>query len=223
MQISWLNSTVNFTSRIEVINNSIDFTKRVKSCSAIVNEWSYKDIIKAPQAGTMGIRSCTAGGIITKSKTGIGDMFNVVLFHINPRNKDNSNFTEIEKFILNKIGDDEAVEGFLIGSKTPITSEEYLEMVSENSIDEDEQTTNKYLLQSTKMFENFDNLMKSLKIPYSKLQGLPIFGRAHIFYSSDSDKWVVYAKKFDNAEGNIKKSLQQYFDDVFICEKDELV
>lgn len=224
MQILPLNSSVNFTSSIEVINDYQKFEQITKNCLDLVDEpWTYKDIIKSSQGKTKNISSCTAGGIITRNSKDISARDNVILFHINAENKENSDFEEIKKAIIDKIGDDEVVEGFLLGGKKPITSEQYEEVINRSHVEKDEQALNKILSHSMDMFDNFEKLMQSLKIQYSKFKGLPLFGKANLFYSSASDKWVVYARDFNDYECNIRKSLKNYFDDVFVCEKDNVV
>lgn len=224
MQILSLNPSINFTSSIEVIHDYQKFGQIVGSCSASVGApWTYKEIIKAGEACTRDICSCTAGGIITRNHTGAGERDSVVLFHINAENKKNSNFEEIKKAIIDQIGEDEPVEGFLLGGKKTVNSDQYEEIINRSHVEEDQQSLNKILSHSIEMFDNFEKLMQSLKISYSKFKGLPLFGKANLFYSTVTDKWLIYARDFHNYDGDTQKNLKNYFDDILICEKDKLV
>lgn len=157
--------------------------------------WTAKEIVRAPYAYTTGVKTCTSGGILVGSeKTSLSD---VVMFHIDPDNVDNSHFKKIEETIWDKIGDDNPIQGFLLGSK-------------------------KHWKQSTELFNMFEEFMAKLRIPCSKLRGIPT-GKgdfANIAYNASEDYWVVCSSAIPNVN---EKEIVRNFDEVVLSPKDKLV
>lgn len=107
--------------------------------------WTYKQTIRSVQACTEPINACTAGGIFVLNKNKLLD---VVAFHIAPFDSENADFRLIEETIIDKIGSDEPVSGFLIGSQ-------------------------KIYKQSIEIFDKFKQFLgNKIKIPFSSFEGL---------------------------------------------------
>lgn len=191
------NSQVSFKSNIKFMPNEL-FLKEVERFGQFkyVNyPGTSKEIVRSPYAATGGIKTCTAGGILVRNDK--SKMFDVVMFHITPFEEANSNFKTIERVILDEVGFDQPIQGFLLGSK-------------------------KIFKLSSDFFTKFETLMHKLNIPYSKFKGIPTGNADYVdlAYSARDDQWSVFASAINhiNADEIVKN-----FDDVFISEKDKLI
>ena len=197
------NTQVSFKSNIRFTNLN-GFKRVVRDFPISVDRpWTAKEIIRAPYAWTAGVKDCTAGGILVgKDRKNITD---VVMFHISPSDKDNSDFEIIKRAIMDKIGSDKPIQGFLLGGK-------------------------KICQGSVEMFDNFEKLMKELKIPKTKFKGLPVGGHsAHIAYNAGRDEWVVAATAIEDinkkvfAKTDLQSEIFSKFQKVVISKYDKLI
>lgn len=213
------NSQISFTSGLD-FKSKKGFLKKVRSFKRKIyvdSPWTSKQIIKARQAYTKGIITCTAGGIVVER----GKNKYVVMFHINPDNKED--FEVIKKVIIKKIGKDKPCQAFLLGSSNDIIG-----------------------LGIQELFKNFEKFItKELKIPCTKFNGLAHNLEVHIAYDGYEDLWTIFAnakrllnkeknfyinalqlsskeKKSPNREKILMKYLKMCFGKVFICKKDNI-
>lgn len=171
------NTKISFTSRILAVNDFEKFRERVKPFEInITDPWTAKEIERGQQAFTIGVMTCTAGGIITKSKDLGG--FDVVSFHMQPPQDHynfgpavNLNLKDFEKTLLAKLGEDAPLRAFLFGSRTSIAH-------------------------SGDFFSKIEAIIQKLKIPYSKIKGLS--GNVtcgHVAYDGKTDEWLLHIVK----------------------------
>lgn len=190
-------SQVSFKSNIKFMPNEL-FLKEVERFGQLehVNyPGASKEIVRSAYAATGGIKTCTAGGILVRNDK--SKMLDVVMFHITPLEEANSNFKIIERAILDKIGFDNPIQGFLLGSK-------------------------KILKFSSNMFAKFEILMQKLNIPYSKFKGIPTGNADYVdlAYSAKDDQWSVFASAINHISAD---EIVKNFDEVSISEKDKLI
>ena len=79
---------------------------------------------------------------------------------------------------------------------------------------------------SGKVFKWFETFLQENNIPFSKLKGSNTFG--DVAYSSETDEWLINLKDTERSAslGSFKKCaeyLKHHFDEVKICELDEIV
>lgn len=223
-------SAVSFTSGLQFVRSEGLFDAQTGSyLTSVPFPWTFRQIQKLPSVITKDIASCTAGGIITKlpSKGLQGDKpFDVVMFHLDPDNRSNANFNNIKDAIYSVLEGDKPMQGFLLGAKNPIPEFAYKLILDDvRNIYGDEfnyQTMNSTLQKSADLFGKMEEFFKELKIPFTKFKGLPFFGKAHIGYSADLDKWTVYLSNFKHQAAKPLEDLKLHFDEVSICEKDFL-
>ncbi len=207
-------SNISFTSRI-LFTNLKGFNSELNSFASKIKvdrPWSADEIIKASQAYTEEIFNCTAGGIITETK----GKKRVVMFHINPTLEDDSkiDFSKVKEYLLKKIGKDKPVQGFLIGGKKDFSPSflpsEYIKKICKISME---------------IFDDFENFMEGLKIPYTKFKGQNIGGQnSRIAYNSVNDQWTITTRATEKFE-NIPKGLNILpdFDEIVISPKDTVI
>lgn len=148
--------------------------KRGFSDNRVDRPWTKNQIIRASRAYTTNIKTCTAGGIVVKNNK--QDCFDVVMFHIDPDNDTNKNFTAITETILKKLGKSNPMNAFLIGSKHgPLDLSMYRK--------------------SIQMFNRFERFFNKLKIPYSKLKGTLDDGviYVNVAYNGYKDDLTIYS------------------------------
>lgn len=196
------NSTISFKSNIKFVNRE-DFTRKVATFSEksfIGDPWSIKQTERVPQFYTKDIEDCTAGGILVKSD--LSDKLEIIPFHTSWMTSDNLDFEKVEQVIFSKLGKDEPIQGFLLGSRS-------------------------LWRHSTAMFDRFESLMQSkLRIPYTKFKEFPEGDKvfyANIAYDGAEDQWTVFAEHLEILKNNMVKNLKKYFADVLICDKDKVV
>lgn len=146
--------------------------------------WTAKDIVKAPQAYTLDVQTCTAGGILVKQQQ--SSDFDIVMFHINPDDKENYDFQGIKDAIYVKLAGAKPLQGFLLGCKR----------IYETSED---------------MFDSFERFMKDdLRIPYSKFKGTKDIdhGFIDVAYDGNIDELSVRASAIKD-EFNNKFSIEK--------------
>lgn len=134
---------------------------------------------------------------------GLTDGQQVLLNHICPTNPKNKSFSKIQKFISNKINLYNANwQGFILGSKP-------------NNINSP---------MSSKLFEQFEKLLKNYEIPYSKFKG-GVFEN-HCAYSSSKDEWIIgnclISENMKATYKNPMMILRKIFDEVEIAPCDEV-
>lgn len=191
------NSQVSFQSKIKIMPKELflNDVAQFPYFSYVDAPWTFKEVARDLFAATDGIKTCTAGGIlVAKDSNHIPE---IVMFHIDPSEVANDNFKKIEEMIWDKIGTDNPIQGFLLGSK-------------------------KYFKPSVDMFAKFEEFMHKLRIPYSKFQGIPA-GNAdysNLAYNANKDEWSVYASALTKIN---KRELLQNFDEVVLSHKDKLV
>lgn len=195
------NSQISFKSNIRITSLS-NFSREIQKCpQEEITDWSIRQITKSTRSYTTGIRACTAGGILVKKGDGA---FDVVMFHMNPINALNFDFNKIEQTILERIGDNKPIQGFLLGSKRTI---EY----------------------SVEMFGKLETFIKDkLKIPYTKFRGISMAHAdfANIAYDGTKDEWTIAGSMLNNI-GNTKKEAKELaqsgFDEVSLSQKDKFI
>lgn len=141
------NNQINFTSAIKW-TNEVGFTKELEKLSSkllVDYPFTRKEISRGQEVYTQGVRTCTAGGVVVKTKEGRRE---IVMFHLDPNDRKNNNFRRIKKSILRKIGNDTPVNGFILGSKAMYSK-------------------------SANLFNLLEEFIQTLKIPYSKFRGTP--------------------------------------------------
>lgn len=196
------NSPISFKSKIRVTGLK-NFSQEIEKCpQEEITDWSVGQIIKSTRSYTTGIRACTAGGILVKKDD--SNAFDVVMFHMNPINALNFNFNEIEQTILERIGDNKPIQGFLLGSKKTI---DY----------------------SVEMFNNLETFIKDkLKIPCTKFRGISMahVDFANIAYDGTKDEWLISATMLEdigNVQRDVKTRVLSGFDEVVLSQKDTLI
>jgi len=191
------NSQISFTSRINFTTYPSWYrgANRISGALSVHHPWTANEIIRASEAYTKDVRTCTAGGIITK---GDNTPLEVVMFHMSPVDEwpKNKDFGLFEKVISRKLRTSEPIQAFLLGSKKQRESE---------------------FVSSLEMFNKIENFIQKLGIPYSKFKGLPLNGNwADIAYDGKKDQWLVHCSQ-------LKRNPSAYFDEIQLCSKDELV
>lgn len=203
-------SAISFKSNIKIVNSK-GFCDELKKISPheVAFPWTINEIIKAPRVYTVNIKTCTAGGILTRNN--LTDKIDVVMFHIDPENKANSDFKKVKEALLKKIGSSQPYQAFLIGSKP----------LEDNLIE----PVKKIFKNGVKMFANFENFIKELRLPFSKMEGLPPLGHnANIIYDAKKDQWTVFNTATDYiSEENLKRDVDLFYDNIVISPKDRLI
>lgn len=193
------NSSVSFTSGIK-FTNCKKFADEVNSFvqfRRVDSPWTADEITRGPQVYTERVRSCVAGGILTQNpSTGVPD---VVMYHLNPREQQNLDFEPIEKTFLEHLRGDKPLQGFILGCKKIYRGEDFI-------------------------FDNLENFMKKLKIPYSKFKNMPYLDEADIAYNGYKDRWTVSVSgilgpKTEKFEPNVS----EIFEGFKVSEKDHLI
>lgn len=191
------NSQISFGTNI-VFKNLNGYEKVIATCQKnIVSPFTADSIVKSHSAFTKEIKVCTAGGIITKDAQ--DKDFNVVMFHINPFNAKNFDFSKITAKIQEYIANDKPVEGFILGCKEAVDG-------------------------STQMFDNLERFLEQFHIPISRLKGSPAGADfVDIAYNGHNDELTV----FSSSAGNLGKKLTlidvpKLFDKIKIASTDHI-
>lgn len=195
------NSKISFTSGIKITDSYGFFQemRKFKSKTCVDWPWTANEIIKTSQGYTDRIKTCTAGGIITKNNQGNG--LDVVMFHIDPDERKNFDFKTVEKTILDKLGEAKPLQGLLFGSKNLVES-------------------------SVEMFDRFESFFKEkLGITYSKFKGIPLGGHSGgIGFNGEKDEWIISSTNIKTVVPDIlKKEIPNYFNEIVISDKDQLI
>lgn len=161
----------NFKSQIKVTDfHSFwkEYAKFPMGIDFVDFPWTPNEIKKSKMIITQGIKTCTAGGIITKSANGERD---VVMFHLNPDQEACKDFDYIRKTFIEKIGNSKPIQALMVGSK------------DENS----------WLKYSGEYFDNlYKNVIKAFEIPTSFLKGIPMGGKeVDLLYNAPEDMWLI--------------------------------
>lgn len=197
------NSKINFTSNIRLANLD-QYSKEIRwlsSKKSVPSPWTYKEIVVAPRAYTTGVMDCSAGGLIDGKKA--------LMFHLSADREANSDFSVIEKTILDKFnGKTEGLRGFLLGSR-------------------------RWFGGSIALFENLKNFMTVHNIPFSMMKGSKCVGgnmvseSFDIAYNAKHDLWTVTSKYITNQlerkKNDINGILTNTFDEFSIADGDKLV
>ena len=188
---------ISFKSRIRPVG-FCEFNKQTRAFDPkhYVNyPWTVKESVNSNKAITKDVFDCTVCGIT--------DGLKVLMLHICPTMRANSDFSKIVEFIKENINlSNPNLQGFLFGS-----------------------VTNSYDGRSRNMFDNFENLMKEFSIPYSKIRGSKDFG--DIAYSSETDEWLIRNNarlgiNTTDAKNNALNFFKENYDEVKINELDEV-
>lgn len=188
-------SDVSFKAKIRPVTVS-EFTKsRMLTLHKVDYPWTAKETVKAKKAYTTDIYDCTAGGIVDKHNK------NVVMFHICPTQKENFNFDNIEKQIMELVDKGSSdLSGFLVGS---------LDLFRDSSM----------------MFKKLHRMLKNHNIQTTILRGTKE-ERTDILYNAQKDEWLVtnhnINQKIHNNLKSPKSILSESFDEVILSSKDEL-
>lgn len=187
-------SPISFGTNIRIVNRD-EFKLQTGFWKNLVDwPWTARQIIRAPQVYTQGVSSCTAGGIITKSRK--GDSFDMVMFHINPGEKANKNIKKIERTIKRRLGRSKPIQAFIFGCKSGLDS-------------------------SSKMFDNLEEIIKHFNVPYTRLKG-SAFGKGPVnsAYDGYTDELIISSRILDKTSENngiAKNKISDFFDETMIA------
>lgn len=190
------NSKVSFGTRI-VIKDRDSFAQTIKSFAKSVDcPWTKDQIVRGPKVFTEGIATCTAGGVLVKRPD--RDYFEIVKFHIDPIDKANKEVQPIENMIYRRIGKSEPLQAFIFGCK--------------NVID-----------YSSKMFDSLEEVIKKLKVPYTKLKGFDINSYMSCAYDGYKDELSIFSPIIESKFGKRFKltDIPKLFDDIKLSAKDK--
>ncbi|HNW25933.1 MAG TPA: hypothetical protein PKI94_03990 [Candidatus Gastranaerophilaceae bacterium] len=196
------NSKVSFTSRI-IFTRCEDHIKENKKMYKNLEAGypcTLKKCVFAPSAYTESVRTCTAGGFVINQN----GQRKILMFHLDPNELENLKLDNIQKELIQKIGDNAVERALLMGSKDIKTSKGY-----ENS----------------PLFFNFlENFVQKLNIPYSKLQGLSERDCANLSYDGKSDTWKVSTKFTSYLRKDVfEQKAKKAFEKVLIDKGDEFI
>lgn len=199
------NSQVSFTSRIKLVQWS-DFYRATKTVAVdrrVNHPWSLRQIIKAPEAMTMGICDCSAGGIVNYDKS--GKSTDVVMFHLCTDSLKGVKQDLLEGYLLKMLGalaPGGKRQGFLLGG--------FFEYP-----------------RSKKLSADLMRFMKKNKIAFSAFRGHKDLGGSSIAYNAANDEWLIANGCFEN--GRLKstvfprKLLADNFTEVVVSDADRVV
>ena len=188
-------SYVSFKAKIRPVTVS-EFTRhRMLTFHKVDYPWTANETVKATKAYTTDIYDCTAGGIVDSHN-------NVVMFHICPTQKENSDFDNIEKHIMGMVDEgNNNLSGFLVGS---------LDLFRDSSM----------------MFKKLHRMLKNHNIPTTILRGTKE-QRTDILYNAKKDEWLVtnhnINQKIHNGQNTPETILSDSFDEVILSNKDTLM
>ena len=165
-----MEKNITFTSLIRPIKSNLfyDIAFGMPKKNSVNYPWTVSQSVCAPQAYTTGVIDCTMCGIT--------DGKDVFMMHICPTRKENSNFTTIKQFLLNKINfNNKDLSALVVGGRYyPHSNNSY------------------------KLFDNIVNFLKSKKVPTTTLKGKDIYEGVDILYRQQNDEWLISSKYLDN-------------------------
>ncbi len=185
-------SKISFTSRIifTPCEEHIRIIKKMGRHLETGYPCTLKKSLLAKEAYTEQVRTCSAGGFVINQN----GQRKVLMFHLDPNDIENLNLEQLQRELIQKIGDNKIERALLIGSKDIKTSKGY-----ENS---------------PLFFKFLERFIQKLNIPYSKLQGLSELDYANLSYDGNSDVWRVSTKftsylREDVFQQKTKKAFEQ--------------
>ena len=190
-------NNISFKSTIRPVSKA-QFNKSIMSHKMkefVDYPWTIKESVISDKAHTLNVYDCTVCGFT--------DGLNVFLMHICPTKKENNHFSEIAKYIKEKVNlVNPNLQGFLLGSKK-----------------------GSWVFNSELLFQNFEKFLKENNIKYSKFQGGPYTN--NVAYSSTKDEWLISNELTDIV--NLSKNeispedfFKIMFDEVEIADFDEI-
>lgn len=205
MRIQNVSQKTHFTSSIKVIN------KRAASLAALDAEvigspWSANEIIRGVKCFSGDIRSCLAGGFLVKKDGAKAEknIFDVIFFHLIPKKHglESSSIAEVHKKIMEKLGKDKIVQAFLFGSTDSRVKLDASGKESQN------------------FFEEMEDYIKTYKVPYTKIKGIPSENDtvASLGYDGTKNLWSVQSEGLFSRYGAPK-----YFEDIELADCDKFV
>ena len=159
-----------FKSNIHLLNMNKFRNVDMSGCSKVKFvdfPWTPNEIVKGVCGYTEDVKSCTAGGIITKNLDGSKD---VVMFHLNPDQAESQDLKFVEDKLFEKLKDTKPIQALIAGSK-------------------DNQNILKYC---GEYFDKIAEIINKLNIPITKLKGTPMGGHElHMIYTAPNDTWSI--------------------------------
>lgn len=194
------NSKISFKSGIRFTNqgNYLQIARNFTQKKGVLAPYTHREIVRAPQVYTQQVSNCTTCGI--KVLDGKKNIPEIVKVHIDPDNKENTDFSLVEQAILLKIDKAIPLQALLLGCM-----EKY-----EKSVE---------------TFNNFKSFLgNKLKIPYSEFKGIP---RGHFIETAGDaiqDEWTIYATAVNTSDKILlKKNIYQNFNGINLCSLDNLI
>lgn len=180
----YMDNNVSFKSRINFVNMK-EFTKLIQGTPSIDFDKPTRKILKASEFHTMGIRTCTGGGLTnTKSKKAVG-------FHLQDSE---DNIYDFSKNISKMFDLIKPERGLLIGSKKG--------RIFDNT------TFSKY--QFTLLKNEF--MQKVPNISYFQ-EHKHLYGQSHFHYSQKNDTWSICGQwAFETPRQYIQKQIKNVED-----------
>lgn len=183
-------SNVSFTSGIRIMDNFGLFQekRRLSSVHTFEKPYTAESIKKCENVLINHVKTCLAGGIVTKNKHG---EIRLIPLHIEPSIDEPANidFTTITKKVKTELNNDKALSGFIFGGKL-----EYQPSLA-----------------TLEKIEDF--YKKDLKIPYSKIVGTPLGGHdSQALFIGKLNEWVFSSTAISTV---IKEKLEKEFPLIF--------
>lgn len=123
-----------------------------------------REIVNGSKVAVMRIATCTAGGIITQGENNVKE---VTMFHFDPDWLENLDYNLMKKHFNENLAGKKPIQALIFGSKDGFEGF------------------------SIEVFNKVEKFIRSLKIPYSKFEGLPSDDISHGYYDATKDKWTL--------------------------------
>lgn len=189
-----MENNITFTSIIRPVKKSV-FDKaagHISSKNFVDYPWTCSQSVRGQESYTTGVLDCTMCGIT--------DGQDVFMMHICPTKEENSNFSKIKDFMLNKIDfKNKDLSAFVIGAK------DY----------PDDKT-------SYRLFDNFIKFLKSKGVPTTSIRGGDVYEPVDVLYRSQNDEWLIASRYLDRFVGKEppEKVLNHIFPEIKLIEDD---
>lgn len=210
------NKSVSFGIGIK-FTNAHGFTKSINGWSQTYKSrapWTLNQIVKGEVGYATGIKNCTGGGIITKSK-------DVITFHLDPVNEYNKDFSAIKEMLLRKIDEDEPCSQFLLGLKVldeETKNSQFFKLMYPEATE--------IIKKSQEMFAKIEEFMGQFKIPLSKFKGIPILDEIGASFACNpaKDRLTIFLSDIGDvkSDADIHKILKS-FHGVVIADTDKII
>lgn len=197
MKMKIRNSNISFKSSIQFLNRE-GFYKAIRDIPEENLVWSCttKGIVRAPKAYTECVRTCTAGGILTKGRN--ENTYDVIFFHLRPPEEDcpeNEDIGEIERVLKEKLAGGKPLQGIIIGCKS-------------------------LLNKSGEFFDAIEQVFRNLGTPYSKFKNQIEWGSLDVAYKGTENKWLINAEEFSPDGGYKMGNPNKHFEEAKLYEGD---